>query len=429
MDILDRLLDEIEDCISSKTFTDVPSSLPSIFNDEDISILLEKIMTPQRKQQIIVLDNFIVSLSFIEKLTELCKAKVEELSKECVESGKYQEYKMKLITVKMQKNEDFEEKVDKKDERRKKASGGKSGGGTQGRETKTKSTKKNNKGNLKNLDTVVVDNEKKEILEILTDKDVETCLEKTINNSGLEAISDSIIQYILSNLNVEALKLAETIYNTTVMDQTANRRQTHNDLQAKLNNLIGDVRLFEKGIKLFPEDLQNQLYKYLLKTVCTDVVNEILDYVSQDLNVKISAGNDQKLKFVNELKPEYKNSLLPLLKSLSSTNVEDFMSAIDGGLGCCSMILKKIDKKKDRVVVLNRKHELLDKLNKCDDVALILHLATLVIFTTATQCMLHCSGRHLQQILKYLKQFLSPEQYTELTVYHGKIQIGLISNM
>lgn len=422
-DLLDRLLDEVEDCISSKSFTDVPSILPSVFNEKDISSLLEYVMTPQRKQQIIVIDNYIISLAFIDKLMELCKQVAEENAKKCVESGLYQEYKMKLLTGAQQKSEkvdDFEEKVDKREERRKKAAGGKSGGGTQGRETKTRSTKKA-KGNTTNLDTTIVDNsEKKQILEILSKGDISNCIENIVVDAGLDLIIESIVEYILVRLNNEALKIAENIYAKTVVDQTANRRHTHNELQQKLNNLIGDVRLFEKGIKLFPSDVQNHLYKYLLKSICTDIVNEILNYLAQENNLSVNLiNNDQRMKFVNELPPDVRNPLLPLIKSLSSGNIDEFMGSIDEALGACSMILKKIDKKKDRLIVLNHKHELLEQLNKCDDLALVLHLAVLVIFTTATQCMLHASGRHLQQILRYLKQYLTVEHMGELNSYHG----------
>ncbi|KAL3280114.1 hypothetical protein HHI36_017620 [Cryptolaemus montrouzieri] len=428
-EILDRVLDEIEDCIASKTYTDIPSVVPSIFNEEDISILMENIMTPQLKQQIIMLNNFVVSLAFIDKLMEKCRAVTNENANKCVASGKYQEFKMKLLVasqLKSQKSEDFEEKVDKREERRKKATGGKAGGGMQGRETKTKSTKKV-KGNVKNLDTEIVDcSDKKQTLEIISNSDVINCIQDEVDDAGLSEIIESFVEYILPKLNDEALRIAENIYATTVADQTANRRQTHNELQQKLNNLIGDVRLFEKGIKLLPADLQTQLYKYLLKTLCTDIVNEILNYTAQENNSTVNVTNqEQRLKFLNDLKPDVRAPLLPLVKSLASGNIDDFMASIDDALGACSMILKKIDKKKDRVIVLNHKHELLEQLNKCDDLAIVLHLAVLVIFTTATQCMLHASGRHLQQILMFLKQYLSVEQIGELTTYHDYIGLML----
>lgn len=61
------------------------------------------------------------------------------------------------------------------------------------------------------------------------------------------------------------------------------RRKTHSDLQDKLNAMFVNVRLFEKGIKQFSDkDVQQQLIKYLLKTLCTEITNEVFSYVAQE---------------------------------------------------------------------------------------------------------------------------------------------------
>lgn len=108
-----------------------------------------------------------------------------------------------------------------------------------------------------------------------------------------------------------------------------------------------------------------------------------------------------------------------LTKTLIGTNIDEFMAAAEESLVACSMILKKIDKKKDRSIILGHKHGLLDKLSKCDDPALVLHLVTMIVFEVATQTMLHCSGRHISSILGYLKQFLTEDQLHQLAHYHG----------
>lgn len=240
---------------------------------------------------------------------------------------------------------------------------------------------------------------------------------------GLEELIDPLTDHLLPKLNDQGLELAAAIYATTIADRTANRRQTHNELQNKINALLTDIRLFEKGLKLLSTDMQTHLIKYLLKTLCTDIVNDILNYVASEQNsntVTDNLNNDQKLKFVNELPSEYKTPLVPLVKSLTGQSVDEFMTAVEEGLVACSMIVKKVDKKKDRTIILNHKYQLLEEMNKCEDLALTLHLATLVIFTTATQCMLHASGRHVAGILTFLKNYINEEQAAELTSYHGK---------
>lgn len=429
--IIERLQADIDECISSKSYVDLQTNLPSVFNEEDIQLTVDKVLTPQRLKQTVVINNFILSKTFIDQLGKSCESLVQEKAKQTVESGKYQQYQTDLILAsnKSQKVDvDFEDtKVDKREERRKKAAGGKAGGGQQGRETKTKSTKKSSRGGTKNVD-VDYDTDfssKKVTLQIISLEDVKNLIQNKLEDEGLDELLQEIAAYLLLSLNENALEIAATLYATTVSDRTASRRNTHNDVQNKVNVLLGDIRLFEKGLKLLPADLQPLLYKYLLKTLCTDIVNEILNYIANEEGLNTTADNftnEQRLKFANDLPNEYRASLQPLIKTLSGQTIDDFVSAVEESLTACSMIVKKIDKKKDRLVIMNHKHNLIDQLDKCEEPALALHLTSLILFISATQNILHASGRHVASILAFLRQFLSAEQAAELSSYHGEQQ-------
>ncbi|CAH1967525.1 unnamed protein product [Acanthoscelides obtectus] len=431
--ILERVQADIDECIASKSYTDLQSNLPSVFNEKDIEMILNAALTNQQRQQILVIESYVISKAFVEKLADSCDELVKANAKATVESGKYQEYQISLHSshLRSQKSDDADDKVDKREERRKKAASGKSGGGTQGRETKTRSTKKFNRGGNKNIAETDDDDDvqvKKMVLEVVAADEVRDSIQPLLEEESLDDLLEPLTAHLFPKLNEKGLEAAASIYVATVADRTANRRQTHNELQNKLNALIGDVRLFEKGTKLLPQDVQTQLVKYLLKSLCTDIVNEVLNYIAAEQNLGTKAetlNNDQKLKFVNELPSEFKTPLVQLVKSLSGQSIDDFMTTVEEALIPCSMILKKIDKKKDRTVVLNHKHQLLEQLNKCEDVALALHLATLAIFTTATHCMLHASGRHVTAILAFLKQYLTEEQANELTSYHDFVTLML----
>ncbi|CAG9768720.1 unnamed protein product [Ceutorhynchus assimilis] len=430
--ILERIEADIDECISSKSYVDLQNNLPSVFTAKDTSLILDKLLVGQKQQQTVVVEDFIISKAFIDGLVTMCSESVKEKAKQIVDSGKYQQY---IIEVqgnqgKPQKFDDNDEKTDKREERRKKAAGGKSGGGTQGRETKTKSTKKHFRGGHKvDNDDDVIATETKKILAVVTGEEIKALIERFLEEEGLDTLVDPLTEHLLPNLNEQGFQIAAEIFKTKVADQNVNRRKTHNELQEKVNDLVSEVRLFSRGIKLFSGDVQVQLVKYLLKTVCSDIVTEILNYAAAETTSNIQStdnfNNDQKMKFVNELPNEFKTPLQPLVKSLSGQSIDDFMNAVDQSLAACSMIIKKIDKKKDRTIVLNHKHKLLEELNTCDDVALVLHLATLIVFTSATQCMLHASGRHLASVLSFLKAHVSEGQISELMSYHDFVTLML----
>lgn len=426
--IVEQIEADVEECIASKSYVDLQNSLPSVFNENDLKEVLKIVLNKQKESQTVVIENYVLSKYFIENLSNICQDLLKKRAKNVVESGAYQQYITSLQTsTKTQKSEVEIEatKADKREERRKKAAGGKSGGGHQGRETKTKSTKKSSRSRQQDDDDFDENSSKKpSVLVILTETDIKNEIQSTIENEGLDDLLEPIVAYLLPTLNEKAVEEAANLYATTIADRTSNRRQTHNELQNKLNTLIGDVRLFEKGIKTLPVEAQPPLYKYLLKTLCTDITNEILKYLSAERGNEISCENltnEQRLKLINDLPAETKSPLQNLVKSLSAQNLDDFMGAVEASLSACSMIIKKIDKKKDRLIVLNHKHSLLEELNKCDDAALVLHLTVLIVYVTATQNMLHASGRHVATILTFLKQFLSDENYKQLCGFHGKL--------
>lgn len=72
-----------------------------------------------------------------------------------------------------------------------------------------------------------------------------------------------------------------------------------------------------------------------------------------------------------------------------------------------------------RQIILTHKQGLLDQLYKCNDPSLLLHLATLVIFTIVTGNMLHASGKFVSSILEYLANgFLSDDENMQLIKFH-----------
>lgn len=97
-----------------------------------------------------------------------------------------------------------------------------------------------------------------------------------------------------------SLEIAHQLYEISLQNTTQNQRQTHAALQTKLNELLVNIRLYEKGLRLLPADLQTQLIKYLLKTHGTDVCNDIFLYVATECNLNYTDPN---------LKPEQRTKI------------------------------------------------------------------------------------------------------------------------
>ncbi|XP_050077046.1 E3 UFM1-protein ligase 1 homolog [Anopheles maculipalpis] len=438
--LIERVKDAMEVCISSNSYLDLSTLLPSGLSNENIEEILTHILTPTIRKQTYVFGTVVLTINFMDECVKGCQELVNEHAKRAVESGNYQKY----MAEKMMQHQDAnsfaleEEKVDKREERRKKAASGKVGGGAQGRETKTKSTKKHARGNRGNaMDS---DDEGAEMassaggkkggkephLELITVKEIAKVVEKILEPEGLEMLDKDLANHYYPILSKQALAKAHELYELTLQKSNQNRRQTHASIQEKLNTLYNDIRLYEKGLKLFPTDVQGQLLKYLLKTFGTDICNEICLYVAAECNLNTNFTGaltaEQRTKIANDSGAEYRAPLQTLCKSVTtSESVEDFLEKTEKTMQACSMMLKKIDKKKDRNLILCHKHGLLEQLTNCTDPALVLHLAVLIIFTISTQTMLHASGRHVSAILSFLQTVLTAEDSKTFNNYHDLV--------
>ena len=93
------------------------------------------------------------------------------------------------------------------------------------------------------------------------------------------------------------------------------------------------------------------------------------------------------------------------------------------------MIVKKVDKKKDRQLIVQHREKLLEQLQQCLEPALILHLTALILFTTISGCILHASGKFVSQILSFINSSMSDEQNKLLTQYHGEFNFVIFNKL
>lgn len=211
--ILERVEADIEECISSKSYLDLQNSLPSVFSSTDIALILQKLLQGVKQQQTVLIEDYILSKTYIDKLSELCTEALKEKTQNAVDSGKYQQYLVETQGSRGgNKGDDVEEKVDKREERRKKATGGKSGGGTQGRETKTKSTKKHVRGGHKVDAEEDVASESKKEFRVLEEDDVKDLISNFLEEEGLDALIEPVAEYLLPKLNEKGKQICGNLY-------------------------------------------------------------------------------------------------------------------------------------------------------------------------------------------------------------------------
>lgn len=200
--IIDQIDCSLDECISTGSYLDASTILPSIMTEEDIEQLLSVVLTPIKQKQTILFGTTILTIQYIDDLLKPCHELIEKNAKQSVDSGRYQQY-IALSSTKHTDFDVFETKSDRKDERRRKAASGKGGGGTQGRETKTKSTKKHYRGNDRGHqsdsddDSTAINHKKKDsiTLELISLKEIAKILHKPLETEGLDDLAELLANH------------------------------------------------------------------------------------------------------------------------------------------------------------------------------------------------------------------------------------------
>ncbi|XP_054272372.1 E3 UFM1-protein ligase 1 homolog [Macrosteles quadrilineatus] len=433
--LLDQVEGSLDEAVSSLSWFDVMSVLPSVFEVEDGEEILKEVVKNMKSnvQTHTFCSTFVVTDHFLQTLVKPINEKlIDKKAEEAVSSGKYQQSRLERQGGGGGGREpEVDHKAERREERRKRAVGGKGGGGTQGRETKTKSTKK--KYGKSRVEAASDSEEEEQAtpgkLELLSLSEVIQVLKRdeSLQDEELENFVTEIAKFLLPDLNKKALVAAEAVFENLVTNRGSSRRKTTTELQEKLNVSVNDVRLYDKGVRQFPsKDVQAQLTKHLLKTTASEVVNTLFTFAAQDSNNPGDSKDkeltvEERVKILSECPTDMKDPLQKVHKSLAGSSVEDFLEAVDPAFSAVGLLLRKADKKKDRPQLLAHRHALADQLTICDDPALVLHLAVLLIFQAVTGCMLQASGRFVSTILQFLGSHLSQEVNDKLQKYHDSV--------
>ncbi|XP_052542293.1 E3 UFM1-protein ligase 1 isoform X2 [Tympanuchus pallidicinctus] len=411
-EIVDRVEASVDEVISSGSWIDVATLLPSSLSVEDVGILLQQVMRSLNKNSssLVFSDTIVVSENFLSSCTDLFSDMMKQKA----------EKEMKNSPVHLITEEDLKQsyvlensyanKKDKKDERRKKATEGsgstRGGGGGNAREIKIKKTKKKGRKDAdsdEESQTTSTGRNKQLEFHFMSQEEMQDVLKTHLQDCPEELITE-LAEHLMRPLTKSYQEVVRSVFTSSTSSSGASRRQTMKDLQEEFSNMYNNIRLFEKGTKYFTDETQTNLAKHLLKTVCTDITNLIFNFLASDSMMTTENYS-----------------------SITSESLEDFLSYLDTAADICDIMVKKGDKKKERQVLFQHRQALIEQLKVTEDPALVLHLTSVLLFQFSTHCMLHAPGRSVPQIINFLSSKIPEDQHSLLIKYQGLVVKQLIS--
>lgn len=424
---MDQVDTNIEEAVATGSFIDISPLLPSVFTDKDMEKLLKIAEKKMNNNTYVFAKTVVISDAFLQSLSKSFETIAETKAREAVASGQWfqtiAENRIKSKSVDLI----FENRTNKKEERRKKATSGKAGGGSQGRETRTKTTKKKYlqgkpRENESDDENVKVTSGKIE-LKLVSMEEIINEIMKDDGLSVIDELVEELASYLQPKINNHALHVAEQLAQN-------NKTTNLNVVEERLNVLITNIRIFDKGIKHMDKTDQPAFTKYLLKSVGTEFVNELFKLAAQQNILQLSDNitTETRQKMLLDLPEDVKEPLINIHKSIAGNSIDDFLNVAEPAMATCCLVLKKYDKKKERPFILGHREALLEELNTTQDPALALHLVTSILFTAVTQNVLYMSGRHVSTVLSFLQVHLLPSTMEILSKYHDIVLKSLTSS-
>ncbi|KAM9703132.1 E3 UFM1-protein ligase 1 [Menidia menidia] len=440
--LVDQVEATVEEAVNSATWTDLQPVLPSCLSMEDMGILINQAMRNTNIQSSARLlgGTVVVSEKFISNCLSLFEEAMQQKAKKEVKNNPVfliTEEDLKQASILMESS--APSKKDKREaERRKKASEGgggvRAGGGSNAREIRIRKTKKKGRrddDSDEESGSSQPNRGKPTETPFMAHEEIVAVLEERVSDCPEEILSE-----LAEHLERPLAKSYQEVLRTVFMSSTgsssgSNKKKSVKDLQEEISNLYNNVRLFEKGTKLFSDETQVNITKHILKTVCTDVTNILVNFLAADLMMSVenpsSITNEVRMKILGKLSEETKGPLMKLHNCLNGKTIEDFLSNLETCAEVCGFMLKKGDKKKERQALFLHRHALMEQLRDTEEPALVLHLTSVLLFQASTHCMLHAPGRCVPQVIGTLTGRIPAEQQQLLAAYQNLVVKQLVS--
>uniref|UniRef100_A0A3Q2W3T0 E3 UFM1-protein ligase 1 n=1 Tax=Haplochromis burtoni TaxID=8153 RepID=A0A3Q2W3T0_HAPBU len=437
--LVDQVEASVEEAVNSATWTDLQPVLPSCLSTEDIGILINQAMrnTNIQSSARILGGTVVVSEKFISNCLSLFDEAMQQKAQKEVKSNPVfliTEEDLKQASI-LTESTAPSKKEKREAERRKKAAEGsgsvKAGGGGNAREIRIRKTKKKGrKDEDSDEETGPSQQSMSTETPFMAQEAIVAVLEERVSDCPEEILSE-LAEQLVRPLTKAYQEVLRTVFmSSTSSPSGANKKKSMKDLQEEITNLYNNIRLFEKGTKFFSDDTQAHIAKHILKTVCTDVSNILVNFLAADLMMSVenpsTITNEVRLKILGKLSEETKGPLLKLHNSLNGKSIEDFVTNLDTCAEVCGFMLKKGDKKKERQALFLHRQALTEQLKDTEDPALVLHLTSVLLFQASTHCMLHAPGRCVPQIISTLTGRIS-EQQQLLSTYQSLVVKQLVS--
>lgn len=299
----------IEDCLASESWTNLTDVLPSILDEDDIRMLIEEYCNQNEKkttQFITLKKTLVVSNAFISNCVESLKDEMQAKAMMDLKDGILFKLFSPNSRETVSQSEPKSSGMSRKEERKRKSGSKTTGFSSQGREVKTKAVKKKYRPSNKNdSDNSDLDEPTDETSSVDI-SDFIQLLHKKIDpdRENERDVVETIENHLASFVRSKYVEIAKEQFSNSLTNDTVSTKKSQAEIQQTINNFYSNIMIFDKGLKMFEgespvkidcntlkyvlllqnfsDELSTQLAKYLLRSLCSELVDNLILLILDD---------------------------------------------------------------------------------------------------------------------------------------------------
>ncbi len=243
-----------------------------------------------------------------------------------------------------------------------------------------------------------------------------------------EELLELILQHVKSQLAEYKAKAEKQVFVNT----TSEKKEKIKDLFDKFDAYYFNIQLFKKSNEELTDVNKTELDKYLLRTLCTDLVNILLDIQAREKLLPVGPVKTpaDRVQVMQQLPADLSKAIEKLLGTLTN-NTDEFTKELKVVTVKMQMQLKVLEKKAVRNLVFAIRQDTMKQLTDDNNPATAFHLLLSLLYIRVFQTALYLPSRLAPEILIIkLKSSLSEYIYNKLNEFNHvlNLQIGQPDN-
>mmetsp|Transcript_6498 Transcript_6498/g.26790 ORF Transcript_6498/g.26790 Transcript_6498/m.26790 type:complete len:767 (-) Transcript_6498:51-2351(-) len=232
------------------------------------------------------------------------------------------------------------------------------------------------------------------------DRENLTCLQRW-HPELPEELTEALVEEMRSKL----MALRDEASRVVFLGSDAKKKYSGTDWQEGLHTLHWNVELFHRCAHEHHDD-SAFMEKHLLKSLCADAVNMLLEANASHYFVELEgpvlkAGD--RAKALKLLKGKPIHEAMVVLDAALGSSVDDFLDALWDVTEQMDIRLKKLDKRSQSNLVEVHKKSLREQLMEEQNPSHAYHLAVLVMYAKAHHMVLHVPGKLILNVLERVR--------------------------